>query len=146
MFRKGQSRDLLCFSSCCSGWVLFFLVASIPRQSWILNSRFLLELGFWIPIVSGIPYSWSWVPHSKGFDSNSRTKNFPDSRFQKQKFSGFRIPQAEISWIPEFTRLSKISMIVESGLPYTGRIVRFSSRWGSATDIFALVGKTASLY
>ena len=120
---------------------------------WILE--FLLELGFWIPIISGIPDSWSWVPHFKALDS----------KFQKQKFPEFQIPKAKIFWIPDFTSenlpdsgfhkqkftgfrnsLSKISMIMESGLPYIGRIVRFSSRWGSATEMFALVGKTESLY
>ena len=120
---------------------------------WI--AEFLVELGFWIPIVSGIPDSWSWVPHFKALDSE----------FQKQKFPEFQIPKAKIFWIPDFTSknladsgfhkqkftgfrnsLSKIAMITQSGLPYTGRIVRFSSRWGSATEMFALVGKTESLY
>ena len=47
--------------------------------------------GFWIPEakISRIP--------------DSKSKNFLDSGFYKQKFSGFGIPQAEIYWIPEFT-------------------------------------------
>ena len=46
----------------------------------ILHSS-LSELGFWIPIVSGIPHSV--IP-------DSTNKLFPDSEFHKQKFSGFR--------------------------------------------------------
>ena len=47
--------------------------------------------GFWIPIVSGIADSlMGWMPRNSDFFS----KDFPDS--------GFRIPQAKISRIPEF--------------------------------------------
>ena len=59
-----------------------------------------LELGFWIPVVSGILDSLSCIPDSKDQDSG----------FHKQKFLGFWILQAKISQIPE------------SGFPYTGRI------------------------
>ena len=59
-----------------------------------------LELGFWIPVVSGILDSLSCFPDSKDQDSG----------FHKQKFLGFWILQAKISQIPE------------SGFPYTGRI------------------------
>ena len=41
-----------------------------------------VELGFWIPIVSGIPDSMSCIPDSKTRDSG----------FHKQNFSGFRVP------------------------------------------------------
>ena len=49
-----------------------------------------VELGFWIPIVSGIPDSFSCIPDSKT----------QDSRFHRQNFPGFRIPQTKISRIP----------------------------------------------
>ena len=65
-----------------------------------LNSKsFSVELGFRIPIVSGIPDSYSCIPDSKTQDSG----------FHKQEFPRFRIPQATISRIPE------------SGHPYMGR-------------------------
>ena len=57
------------------------------------------DLGFRIPIVSGILDSYSCIPDSKA----------QDSRFQKQNFLRFRILQA------------KISGILESGFPYMGR-------------------------
>ena len=41
-----------------------------------------VELGFWIPIVSGIPDSVSCIPDSKTRDSG----------FHKQNFPGFRVP------------------------------------------------------
>ena len=68
-----------------------FQVVVIPVRS--------VELGFQMPIVSGIPDSFSCVPDSKAQDSG----------FHKQNFPGFRIPQANISQIPE------------SGFPYMGR-------------------------
>ena len=53
-----------------------------------LGSRFLsLELGFRIPIVTGIPDSLSCIPDSKA----------QNSRFQKQKFLWFRNPNS-LSW------------------------------------------------
>ena len=49
----------------------------------LLDSRsFPLELGFRIPIVSGIPDSYSCIPVSKGQEPG----------FQKQKFPGFGNP------------------------------------------------------
>ena len=45
-----------------------------------------MELGFRIPILSGIPDSLSCIPDS----------NVHDSRFHKQSFPGFRIPQAKL--------------------------------------------------
>ena len=67
-----------------------------PRQTWTLNATsripdsrnyyrfqpFSAELGYWIPIVSGIPDSLRCIPHSKA----------QDSRFYKQKFPWFRNP------------------------------------------------------
>ena len=43
-----------------------------------------VELGFWVPIVSGIPDSLSCTPDSKT----------QDSRFHKQKFLRFRNPDS----------------------------------------------------
>ena len=56
-----------------------------------------------MPIVGGIPDSLSCIPDSKAKDLDSTSKNFPDSGFHEQKFSGFRIPQAKISRIPDST-------------------------------------------
>ena len=42
-----------------------------------------VELGFWIPIVSGIPDSLSCIPDSKTWDS----------RFHEQNIPGFQIPR-----------------------------------------------------
>ena len=60
---------------------------------------FSVDLGFRIPIVSGILDSYSCIPDSKAQDSG----------FHKQNFLIFRILQAKISGIPE------------SGFPYMGR-------------------------
>ena len=64
------------------------------------------SLGFWIPhrglripIVRGIPDSLSYIRDSKAKDSG----------FHKQNFPGFRIPQVNISQIPEY------------GFPFMGR-------------------------
>ena len=62
-----------------------------------------MEPGFRTLIVSGIPDSLSCIPDSKAKDSDSTSKNFPDSGFHEQKFPAFRIPQANISRIPDFT-------------------------------------------
>ena len=50
----------------------------------------LVELGYWIPIVSGILDSFSCIPDSKAQDSGSTSKVF--WKFHKQKFPGFRNP------------------------------------------------------
>ena len=50
-----------------------------------------VELGFWIPILSGILDSLSYILDSKAWDSG----------FHKQNFPGFRFLQAKISQIPE---------------------------------------------
>ena len=68
----------------------------------LLGSRsYTVELGFRIPIVSGIPDSHSCIPDSKAQDSG----------FYKQKFPRFRILRAKISRIPE------------SGFPYMGEVM-----------------------
>ena len=54
------------------------------------SRSFLVELGFWIPIVSGIPDSNSWIP-------DSTSKNFPDSGFLFRKFTRFRNPDS-LTW------------------------------------------------
>ena len=63
------------------------------------SKLFLVELGFQIPIVSGIPDSYICIPDSKAQDSG----------FHQQKFPRFRIPHA------------KISRIKEPGFPYMWR-------------------------
>ena len=76
-----------------------------PGQSWILDSTpwisdsrywipdsWSVELRSWIPIVSGIPDSYSHVPDSKAQDSWFHRKIFPHFGFHKQKFPGFRNP------------------------------------------------------
>ena len=95
----------------------------------VLDSEFQSLAGFPIRVAGfRIPKALIRIPEPKiSRILDSKSKNFLDSGFHKQKFPGFR------------NLLSKISMIMESGLPYTGRIVRFSSRWGSATEMFALV-------
>ena len=52
---------------------------------------FSVELGFWIPFLSGIPDSLSCILGSKAQDSGFNEQNFP----------GIRILQAKISHIPE---------------------------------------------
>ena len=56
---------------------------------WILDSKCLLFVGFWIPsAVFRIP---------KPRIPNSRRKILPESGFQEKKFLGFRIPLSEAS-------------------------------------------------
>ena len=50
------------------------------------SSFFLLELGFRIPVVCGIPDSLSWIPDSKTQNSVLHKRHFPDSGFRKQNF------------------------------------------------------------
>ena len=51
-----------------------------------------LQLGLWIPIISGISEPLSWIfPNSKSQDSGYFHKQiFQDSGFHKKKFAGFR--------------------------------------------------------
>ena len=89
----------------------------------VLGSEFQslsVELGFWIPILSGIPDSLSCIPNSKA----------NDSRFNKHNFPGFRIPQAKMSnsWIPK------------SGFPFMGRKENcdfFCPIWRAVLTMFA---------
>ena len=51
-----------------------------------------LQLGLWIPIISGISEPLSWIfPNSKSQDSGFHKQIFQDSGFHKKKFAGFRI-------------------------------------------------------
>ena len=61
-----------------------------------------MELGFWIPILSGIPDSFSCILDSKALESGLNKQKFPDSECHKKRFPGFQISLAKISWIPEF--------------------------------------------
>ena len=51
-----------------------------------------LQLGLWIPIISGISEPLSWIfPNSKSQDSGySHKQIFQDSGFHKKKIAGFR--------------------------------------------------------
>ena len=105
---------IICFAQC----------EGIPRHGFrILGTGFQslsVELGFWIPIASGISDSLSCIPDSKAQDSGFHMQIFPwfwiphanfsriISGLQMQIFPGFQIPQA------------KISRIRESGFPYIG--------------------------
>ena len=51
-----------------------------------------VELGFWIPIVSGIVDSLSCLLDSKVQDFGFHKKIFSNSGFHRQKFPGFRNP------------------------------------------------------
>ena len=62
-----------------------------------------VELGFWIPVVRGIPGSWSRIPDSK--------TNFPR----------FWISQAKISWIPESVGLTWALQSITFISPWTER-------------------------
>ena len=49
-----------------------------------------VELGFWIPVVSGIQIPWAVFQIPKPGIPDSMSKIFPDSRFHKCKFPGFQ--------------------------------------------------------
>ena len=65
---------------------------------------FSVELGFWIPFLSGIPDSLSCVLVSKAQDSGFNEQNFP----------GIWILQAKISHIPEYGFLYTFFSFFES--------------------------------
>ena len=71
----------------CKGIIQHSLGLCIPRCGFRIPGTgfqsLSRELGFWIPIVIGIPDSFSCIPDSK-------TQDFG---FHKQNFLGFRIPQ-----------------------------------------------------
>ena len=86
-----------------------------PRQSWILDSTpWIPDFNYWIPVLFQlnldcgfqlfvgfrIPTAVFWVPKSRILHG-----------FHKQKFSRFRIQQAEIFLFPK------------SGFPYLGRFL-----------------------
>ena len=73
----------------------------------LLSTSFSVELGFRIPIVNGIPDSYSCIPDSNAHDSRLHMQNFPRFRipreknsqysgFHMQKFPGFRNPDSLI--------------------------------------------------
>ena len=69
---------------------------------WIPDSLS-VEPGFRMPIVNGISDSLTCIPDSKAKDLEFTSKNFPDSGFHEQKFPGFWISRAKISWFPDST-------------------------------------------
>ena len=81
----------------------------------LLDSRsFPVELGFRIPIVSGIPDSYSCIPDFKPQDSG----------FHWQKFPGFRNPDS-------LTCIKGSKTVWDSGfrIPVTGFQIFFSGTW-----------------
>ena len=91
----------------------------LDSTPWIPDSRYWIpyslsvELGFRIPMVSGIPDSLSCFLDSKVQDSGFQNQNWiPGFRFPQAKPSRIRITQAKICRIPE------------SGVSYTGRVSR----------------------
>ena len=51
----------------------------IPDSRYCIPNYLSVELGFWIPIVSGIPDSLSCIPDSKAQDSEFHNQKFPNS-------------------------------------------------------------------
>ena len=91
----------------------------LDSTPWIPDSRYWIpyslsvELGFRIPMVSGIPDSLSCFLDSKVQDSGFQNQNWiPGFRFPQAKPSRIRITQTKICRIPE------------SGVSYTGRVSR----------------------
>ena len=58
------------------------IIETAPKSLFlgVKNQCLSVELGFWIPIVRGIPDSLRYIPDSKA----------QDARFHRQKFPGFR--------------------------------------------------------
>ena len=56
-------------------WILDSTQWISDSRYWIPDSLQSVELGFWIPIASGIPNSLSWIP-----DSKAQVSEFPTSR------------------------------------------------------------------
>ena len=65
------------------------------------NSLWNLDSGF--QLLAGFPIHGAGFHISKPGILNARSKNFPNSRFQKQKFSGFQISRAKIYRIRDST-------------------------------------------
>ena len=72
--------------SCFTANYQYLFAYEINAQGWRKKRLGLVELGFRIPIVSGIPDSFSCIPDSKAQDSTFR------NQFNKQKCLGFRNP------------------------------------------------------
>ena len=54
----------------------------IPDSRYWIPGSLSVALGFWIPIVGGIPDPLSCIPDSKAQDFGFLRQNFMDSRFQ----------------------------------------------------------------
>ena len=67
----------------------------METRYWIRDSLS-LELGFLIPIVSGIPDSLSCIPDSKAQDSDSTSKKFPAYPIPQAESLGFRNPDSRL--------------------------------------------------
>ena len=75
----------------------------IPVPWYWIPDSLSVEPGFRMPIVNGISDSLTCIPDSKAKDLEFTSKNFPDSGFHEQKFQGFWISRAKISWFPDST-------------------------------------------
>ena len=84
-----------------------------------------VELGFWIPIVSGIPYSLHCIPDSKAQISDSTSKNFPES--------GFPYTRGEQE-VPSFLQQRKYLCYFNTVLFYVSNteLMRFTRCWRSS--------------
>ena len=70
-------------------------------DSGLRNSLWNLDSGF--QLLAGFPIHGAGFHISKPWILNARSKNFLNSRFQKQKFSGFQILRAKIYRIRDST-------------------------------------------
>ena len=78
--------------------VILDSTSRIPDSRYWNPDSLSVELGFRIPIVSGIPDSSSCIPDSKAQDSGFHSKFFHDSEFHKKKFRGLRGIQIPLHW------------------------------------------------
>ena len=81
-------------------WQKFWAIHPFAKCKGIQDS-----LGFWIPprgfripIISGIPDSWSCILDSKAQDSTFYKLKFPGFWLHKQKFPGIRNPDSHYTW------------------------------------------------
>jgi len=83
-----------------------------------------VELGFWIPIVSGIPDSLSCIPDSKTPDSGFHKQKFPHSGIQIILLMGRMVFSYWIrnGWSARAQNASE-KFPIEKSLPYLNRYI-----------------------
>ena len=81
MSKKIEAGFVHVFAPChgIHGRLGFWVLRRVFRISGTGFQSLSVEREFWIPIVSGIPFSLSCIPDSKAQDSGFRKQNFPDS-------------------------------------------------------------------